>query len=353
VELRLVRIWQDVLGIEPVGVRDNFFDLGGHSLLSVLLMNRIKRTLGVDLPIAMLFRGATIEDLAVEIRQQADSSANFSSLVEIQSGRSMPPFFCVHPAGGNVFCYMNLARELGPEQPFYAFQSRGLAGEELLHSRIEDMAAHFVELLLEAQPTGPYLLGGWSIGGLIAFEMSRQLQARGDQVSLLALFDTVVPRPDRQPETLDHIQLLGDFARVTGLSLEHLDISEDELSQLDRDAQLNLIFEQAQRSGLLPLDSNINWVRYLFKVFLANVNAACRYLPTTYSDRVTLFRAAERMTPGLPDHDGWKELSDEVEVRVIPGDHFTMLSGTNVEILAQQLKDCIEKALSEDRALRA
>jgi amino acid adenylation domain-containing protein len=353
VELRLAHIWQEVLGIELVGVRDNFFDLGGHSILSVLLMERIKSALGIDLPIATLFRGTTVEDLAVQIRRQAGSAVTFSSLVEIQSGHSTLPFFCVHPAGGNVLCYMDLARELGPDQAFYGFQSSGLADGETLHLRIEDMAAHFVELLLEVQPTGPYFLGGWSIGGLIAFEMSQRLQARGKQVSLLALFDTVAPDPRRQSEDSGQAGLLRAFARNIGFSPEQLEISEDELDQLDCDGQLNRILGRAQAVGVLPLDASINRVRNLFKVFVTNVSAASRYSPATCSGRVTLFRAAGRMASGLPDHDGWNELADEVEAHIIPGDHFTMLRHPNVRILAQQLKGCIENATTKGATLSA
>lgn len=349
-ELRLTRIWEQVLRVRPVGVRDNFFDLGGHSILSVLLMDGIKNSLGIDLPMATLFRAATVEGLAAQVRQQGDPAIAFTSLVEIQPGGSGRPFFCVHPAGGNVLCYMDLARELGPQQSFYGFQSKGLAGGEAQHSRIESMAAHYLELLRQAQPQGPYLLGGWSIGGLVAFEMMQRLQVQGHQVPLLALFDTGTPSSHHRSKALDRLSLLAAFARDVGFPEEELRQAEEEWDRLDPDGQLNRILERAQAIGILPLGIDLRRVRTLFNIFVTNVNAASIYSPETCAGRVTLFRAAERMGASLPDHDGWNELANEVDVHIIPGDHFTMLRQPNVRILAQQLESCIENAASKDRA---
>jgi amino acid adenylation domain-containing protein len=352
-ELQLSRIWEDVLGIAPVGMRDDFFELGGHSLLSILLINRIKNSLDVDLPVATLFRRATIESLAAEIRQQTDAPGAFTSLVEIQAGRAAAPFFCVHPAGGNVFCYVDLARQMGSDQAFYGFQSKGVNINQSLDPSIEDMAAHYLELLRKAQPQGPYFLGGWSIGGLIAFEMAQQLQAKGEQVALLALLDTVAPTRYAKSEDWGRLSLLATFAQDMGLSLEQLAISEDDLVQLDPHEQLRRILDRARSAGILPLDFNQSLIQRLLEVFVTNVDAAARYAPKIASVRATLFRAVERPVLNTGDEAyGWDELlPNELEVHLVPGGHFTMLRQPNVRVLAEHLKACIDAAVESTHAL--
>ncbi|MFP5265169.1 MAG: non-ribosomal peptide synthetase, partial [Blastocatellia bacterium] len=346
-ELQLSRIWEDVLGIAPVGVRDDFFELGGHSLLSILLINRVKNSFDVDLPVATLFRRSTVESLAAEIRRQADVPNRSTSLVEIQPGRAELPFFCVHPAGGSVFCYVDLARQLGADQAFYGFQSRGVNNNESLDLRIEDMAAHYLGSLREVQPQGPYLLGGWSIGGLIAFEMAQQLRAEGEQIALLALLDTVAPTRYAAPEAWGSLSLLATFAQDMGLTLEQLAISEDDLVQLNPHEQLRHVLERAQSFGILPPDFNQPLIQRFFEVFVTNVDAASRYVPKTTSGRPSLFRAIERPVLNTGDEAyGWDELlSDELEVHSVPGGHFTMLRRPNVRVLAEHLKACIEAAI--------
>src|SRR5262249_47184195 len=176
-EFQLAQIWERVLGIYPIGVRDNFFDLGGHSLLTLSLMARIRNATGRDLPLKALFHGGTIERLAGILRREANSMS-WSCLVELQTSGSRPPIFFVHPADGTVLFYADLARCLGSDQPFYGLQAPGLYGERPLYTRIEDLAAHYIEAIREIQPEDPYLLGGWSLGGIVAYEMAQQLVTR-------------------------------------------------------------------------------------------------------------------------------------------------------------------------------
>ncbi|HEX2524309.1 MAG TPA: amino acid adenylation domain-containing protein, partial [Terriglobia bacterium] len=196
-ELQLTHIWEDVLGVRPIGVRDNFFELGGHSLLAARLLASIENRLGKKLPLATVFQGATVEHLAAILRQDAKPAPR-SSLVAIQPAGSKRPLFLVHPAGGHVFPYVHLARYLGPDQPCYGLQARGLEEGEEPHTRIEDMAADYIKALRTVQPIGPYLLGGWSMGGLVAFEMAQQLHAQGEGVDLLALLDARITHPDEK-----------------------------------------------------------------------------------------------------------------------------------------------------------
>ncbi|MDD1633793.1 MAG: AMP-binding protein, partial [Methylococcaceae bacterium] len=191
-EVQLAHIWEEVLGVRPVGVKDNFFELGGHSLLAVRLFALIQKRLGRQLPLTAVFQGATVETLA-EVLRQPGAPGPRSSLVAIQPGGGRRPLFLVHPAGGHVFPYVRLAHCLGREQPCYGLQARGLEDGQDPHTRIEDMAAYYIQGLQTVQPTGPYLLGGWSMGGVVAFEMAQQLHAEGQQVALLALLDGRIP----------------------------------------------------------------------------------------------------------------------------------------------------------------
>src|SRR4030095_6864448 len=186
VDLQLTKIWERVLGVEPIEANDNFFELGGHSLQAVRMFAQVEKTFGKTIPLATLFQAGTIKKLADILRKDGWSSPE-SSLVPIQPNGSKPPLFCIHAGGGHVLFYRDLARRLGSDQPFYGIQARRLRGRQVAHSSVEEMAAHYIEEMRTVQPNGPYYLGGSSFGGLVAFEMARQLDAQGAEVALVAL----------------------------------------------------------------------------------------------------------------------------------------------------------------------
>jgi amino acid adenylation domain-containing protein len=219
-EFRVAQVWEDVLGVRPVGVKDNFFDLGGHSLQAVRLMSKLRREFGRELPLATLFRQPTVEQLAAGLDAGAEPSPS-STLVCVRAAGSRPPFFCVHPASGNVLRVAALAGHMGPEQPFYAFQSRGLDNGAAPQATVEEMAATYLAELRAVQPAGPYYIGGYSMGGAVAFEMARRLEGEGQEVALLALFDSAAPRgagPAPADEG-DEADWLSEFAHDLGVSL--------------------------------------------------------------------------------------------------------------------------------------
>jgi thioesterase domain-containing protein/acyl carrier protein len=187
---QLTRIWQELLGIESIAVDQNYFDLGGDSPLAVHLFAQIEKIFNVKLPLAILFEAPTIEELARIIRRKA-STSGWSPLVAIQPEGTRPNLFCVHGAGGNVLIYRELSQQLGFDQPFYGLQCQGLGGQQPLLTKIEEMAALYVQEIQSVQPHGPYFLGGYCMGGTVAYEIAHQLTARGEQVALLSLFDTV------------------------------------------------------------------------------------------------------------------------------------------------------------------
>ncbi len=188
IETKLVMIWEELLKTKPIGIQDNFFELGGHSLMAVHLFSRIKDEFSVNLPLATLFREATVAYLAQEIQQESGLNT-WSSLIEIEPLGERSPFFCVHGLTGDILWFRDLAHCLAPNYPFYGLQSRGLDGIQQPLEQIEQMAACYIEEIRRLQPRGPYYLGGASFGGTVALEMAQQLLILGEEVSLLAIFD--------------------------------------------------------------------------------------------------------------------------------------------------------------------
>ena len=340
-ELQLTDLWEEVLSIRPIGVTDNFFELGGHSLLAVRLFALIDKRMGKRLPLAALFRGATIEGLA-EIVRQNSLSVTPSSLVPIQPDGNKRPLFLVHPAGGHVFPFTGLAQCLGLEQPCYGLQARGVENGQEPHTRIEDMAACYVEAIQSVQSEGPYLIGGWSMGGEIAFEMAQQLHARGQRVALLALLDARIPSAAENVADEDfEAMLMADVVRYFGLSS---DFSKS-LALLPQDELLARVLEQGKTAGLIPADIEAAQAHRLIELCKSDFRASRNYILHSYPGRVTLFKASENLSAGPIDPTlGWSDWAEGgVDVQIVPGNHATMVYKPNVETLAEKLASCIEQ----------
>ena len=341
VELRLSRIWEGVLGAEELSVDDSFFDLGGHSLLAVQLMSRIAGEFGRVVPLGTLLEDPTIEGLARALRRAGGDVAAMpqTPLVAIRAGGTRPPFYCVHPVGGNALCYVGLARHLGEEQPFYAFQQTG-AGEGGGPLTIEAMAARYVESLRAERPAGPYRLGGWSMGGLVAFEMARQLEAQGERVELLALIDSFAPPPSNAPQPPDEEALAAVLVRdLEGITGGRLDLSAEECSRGTRDDALGLLLARARAAGVVHADFGMSELRHLFDLYRNNVAAARAYRPGVYAGRVALFRSTASASEAREDTSlGWGPYAQGgVEVYDVEGDHYSIVTGEPVRLLAGRL----------------
>ncbi|MHB8499327.1 MAG: condensation domain-containing protein [Candidatus Acidiferrales bacterium] len=190
IEKQLVKIWEQVLGVQPIGLHQNYFELGGNASLAERMLSEVEKVFHAKLPPTSLLDAQTIQEFA-ELLHVRDSSPQWSSLVAIQREGSRPPFFCIHGAGGNVLIYRELSLRLGHDQPFYGLQAQGLDGELPPLVTIEEMAALYIKEIRRIQPRGPYYLGGYRTGGTIALEMAQQLKALGEETALLALFDTM------------------------------------------------------------------------------------------------------------------------------------------------------------------
>lgn len=358
-EVQVARIWEAVLGVPRVSIHDNFFDLGGHSLLAVRLFTQLEKVFGKTLTVATIFRAPTVERMA-EILRKEGWSAPWSSLVALQPQGSEVPFFCVHSLGANLVSYGNLARTVGLEQPFYGLQPVGLDGKMEPHTRIEQMASHYVAEIRALKPKGPYRLGGVCLGGVIAFEMARQLVAAGEEVDRLVLIDTYFPG---YPQFMVHRTI--DYG-----PLEQADWYLGDLILLPPKEKLKYFATRIKNIGLRSMglakrmgqallrerrDEN-KLSALMAKVKDANSQAWRHYKAQYCPCRIQMLWCSEVSTRCYRDRRmAWSEVAGGgLEVHVIPGNHLTMVESPHVNILAATLRACLQgkdvaKELSRER----
>ena len=345
-EHELAAIWQQVLDNPAVGIHDNFFELGGQSLLAVQLIAYVQKALGRELPVALLFQAPTIAELATVLRQQQTTPA-WSPLVAIQPRGAKPPLFCMPGMGGQVFGFYALARCLGPDQPLYGLQMRGLDGRAAPHTTIEAMAADYVAAIREIQPRGPYHLLGQSLGGMVAFEMAQQLCRAGETVAPLLILDMFAPPflPEVEAAHADDPRWWSTLAEYLGaLSNTTVNLATDLLAQQTPDEQLAHFQQALEAAHLLPVGSDLQQVRGMAAVFRANQLLA--YTPqATTPVPICLLQATERNAvreSAYPQEPTWgwsRYANSALTVSETPGDHFTMLIEPNVQTLVQKLLD--------------
>ena len=366
IEQQLVAIWEELFKTNPIGVRDNFFEMGGHSLLLMMLVARIEERLGERVAMADLFSGPTIENLAELLSQHGRTSLT-SVIVPMQTSGTRPPLFGLHPGSEEVWCYTELVRRLGTDQPFYGVQARPLDAAGLVkHTELEAMASDYAEALREFHPGGPYLLCGWSMGGVIAFEVARQLRARGEHVALLALIDSQAPIKGQSK--LSWFSLLAILALDLGLANEKLVALLQEIRNLPPAAQLRRVWAETRRAGVIPTEMTLLEFRRLFDTFKASSEMMHRYEAGEYAGRITLIKAEQSLEedPSFVRFDDWYEAeaddpshswaqlaAEGVDVHVVPGNHFSVMKEPLVEALAERLRNCIDETLRAHDSPRA
>jgi amino acid adenylation domain-containing protein len=327
----LLALFCEVLGVRDVGVHENFFASGGHSLLAAQLVAAIDRRLGVTIPLDTLFRQPTIAELATAIRAPASAP---SVLVPLQAGGERRPFFCVHGSGGHALVFHELARALGPEQPFFAFQAKGWGGTEVVQSSIEEMSTSYLEAMQSVQPRGPYRIGGWSFGALVALEMAQRLRRGGETIEILVALDAS-PLVAGQP--------LGDEHVVRGFQsfvMPHLPSGAEPKTS-------DTLGERIEAEAVAAYGAGA-WATRQSQVYLACMRALAAYSPSQYPGPVTLFRALGEAFEGTADwrqylrgrHDmGWSDIATGgVAASSVPGTHESMLKRPHVQELARQIR---------------
>jgi amino acid adenylation domain-containing protein len=314
-ETALQRIWQEILDIQPIGVQDDFFDLGGDSLAAVDVLTRLEQEFQVLLPPEVFIHEPTIAALAHRLGQQKDAAWS-SPLIAIQPSGSKPPFFCTGGYGGNVLQFRGIRPHLDPDQPFYGLRDPRLGHKKVAFTRIADIARRHVETLLARQPHGPYYIGGYSFGCLVAFEIAQQLQRAGHDVGALLFLD--LPNgclPRRPGPTLG--PKIRSLMRQPSLSTVYSRII----------TKLALLTKRLTPAFIAPLS-----------VLEANVLAKIAYVPQVYPGRIIFLQTKNNQ--GVPLM--WKPLiAGGIEVQEIPGDHYTMWQEPHVSVLAEKIKVCL------------
>jgi amino acid adenylation domain-containing protein len=340
-ELELTGTLKDLLRISDVGLDDDFFKLGGDSLLAAQFFSRIESRFGKKLPLATMLEARSVRRLALVIRDN-DWVAPWSSLVPLKTTGTRPPLFLVHPIGGNVLAYNGLADALPPDQPVYALQAAGLDGESSAASSLEEMASHYLRAIRTRQEKGPYYLGGFSAGGIVALEMARQLEQAGDRVALLALFDTIIDPPLRA--LLHRNQLLESYRRLARMVRWNLNyLSHQGLRHFVRKKYRNLKMNGSIAAfkilTRLTFRGRVSWAAPSpLPIEEAFLLAISKYEPGGFAGYTVLFKTQDSDLYSTDSTLGWNEIvTGGLEILQVPGDHDNMLRSPQLEFLVDQL----------------
>jgi len=359
-EQTLAKIWQDVLKTDRVGIHDNFFELGGHSLLGLALFTRIEKELGVALPLATLFQSPTVSTLAATIESlrkpvnQAEQHPSVvlntittpaSILALIQPEGTKIPLFSIHGGDGGSLFYGQLAMNLPHDRRFYAIEAPALMdrSHSLGDVSIENCAEHYLKEIKKVQPRGPYLLGGYSFGGLVAWEMAQQLLQSGEKVLAVVLFDTTHPQIESKYKyTL--LERIGANWRM------HKDkppavrvgalFSRFFKGILSKRKYLNTV-RKAERA--LKKGARVSEETRLVQVREANARAFERYLPRALRAPVILLRAdTESDLCYIPEDLGWEGLTPAgLQLRPITGAHLEIFKEPHLSVMVKQLGEAL------------
>jgi amino acid adenylation domain-containing protein len=326
-EKALIKIWQELLKFQSIGTRDNFFDLGGHSLMAVRMFARIENDLGLRLPLTTLFHSATIAQLAEVIEQRDQHILSWSPIVPIQTGGNKPPFFGIHGHEGGTLFWRNLVSHLPQDQPFYALQAQGVDGIQPALTNIYQMADLYIREMRKIQPRGPYYIGGYSLGGEIALEIGQQLHQQDERVALLVMFDTRNPQRPIRPVVKEQGGVSNPILEVEppmvnrGLLLRKISGHWSCISQLSFTEIPGYIFHQVKhrltalsvfgiarilqsRKKRLPDSILLQYLR------MSHSKALREYVPTRYPGEITLFRAQQSLKESPDDSPmGWRPLA--------------------------------------------
>jgi amino acid adenylation domain-containing protein len=331
-ERTLAGIWAELLGVERVGAADNFFELGGESLLAVRMIARAR---AAALPLAPvdLFQHQTVAELAAAAESAVQTpithapASPHSLLVPLRQEGTEPPIFLIHPIEGTLGGYAALVRQLGTEQPVWGLRAFGLEEGEAPARTLEEMARRYLEAAMTVQPTGPYRFCGWSMGGLIAYEMARQLLERGERAAFLAVVDQR-PRPDA---TTVAGQLCEQLLR--------LPLPWEKLLESATDGRIVELLGAPQIAHLLPTGVGGALPVRQLRVYLGNALTIHRYVPPAAGLRVWLYRAGSPAVAGGDATLGWAAVAERgVEVRTLPGDHHTLMRPPHVAVLAVAIR---------------
>lgn len=334
-ERLLAEIWQRVLAVDRVGATDSFFDLGGYSLLAVQVVYELEARTGVALPVSALLQAPTVRELAQRLEAGADASA--SVLVPLRQGERRPPLFLLHPSGGEVIAYRVLVGELDPGRPLVGVQALSRAGRAEPES-VEEMARVYADAIREAEPAGPYLLAGWSLGGVLAQATAFELERAGAAVALCALIDSAMPR-DR-PELLDRTayRLGAVLGPLAGALAGHDESELRSLLELPEDERIERATRIARERGEAVADLPREALEREIAIAAGHATALAEHAAAIVEAPLRLIWAEQTLLDGVPPTDWARHTRGGVEQTVIAGaHHYSVLSTPNLEPVVAQL----------------
>jgi len=332
-EGRLADIWKDVLGIGDVGVTDSFFDLGGHSLLAMKLLTAVEQKLNKDVNLVSFFQQPTIEYMAKIIEEEARFESG-AMLIALRKGKDERPLYFVHPSGGSVHHYANLAQLLETDQAVYGIQAQGLDGKSELHKTIEDMASAYIQTIQAKQPHGPYILASWSLGVIIVHEMARQLANMGEKTALLMQFD--------QGPVVHHESPKDTAEMLATMFKRYFKVDTDYLRTLKDDEQYKFVIKKAKKHKAIPRFVRLSDFKRYIVVNETQIQAWQDYEIKPYPGEMVLIRSKENVDNPQADL-GWSPFVKKVSIIDVPGDHISMLLPPQVETLAEKINELLKK----------
>lgn len=338
VEERLAAIWAQLLG-RPIADADaDFFEQGGHSVLGIRLISLIEKQFGRRLSLSRLFKSPTISALAAALAEASSAATAYTPIVPLEAHGSGTPIFLFHPVGGSVFCYQTLAKLLAGPRPIYAVEAPGFSADWPQMPTVEDMAGNYLQAILGQGRHKEIIFGGWSFGGLVAFEAARQFRAAGGGVGGLILIDTVADN-----RVARELMLQDEAAMLARLFSEHLPVSEDDFRSRTGDDRVDYLIRVGVENGMLPAGFEPGQMRRLLQTFHNNALASARYDAPAAPGRALLIRPLQtsRSAFTLPEDplQGWEaRLADGIDLRWVRGNHETMLTDGLVAETAEHIR---------------
>lgn len=352
-ELRLIPLWEQALGIHPCGVTDNFFDLGGNSLRAASLLANIEKELGTSLSLRAMVEAPTIRSMAALLNNRRNDKRSHSGPIPLQPAGTRPPLFCAPAAsGGSLFHYRALAAHIGQDQPLYALEPCGLDGTQPPHEDLEEMAAYHVQQIREIQPEGPYYLCGYSLGGNIAYVMARQLHAMGQEIGLLILFDTrayPLPEPPLTSwircrfRTVQHLENLRTYVTFSQRFHYLWRLLQNALVQTPK--IVRRLYQRVSGKKSKPTsdpDASVpqRQQQAIDRVSMGQQIASACYQPAPYAGDLVLLRAHVQR-PWIPYDPklGWEPyIQGKLTIIETPGTHFSLLAEPCVQRTAAHVR---------------
>jgi len=345
IERLLCSLYAEVIGVSLVGLDDNFFEIGGHSLLAMRLIGRVQQLTSFDLPLRVLFESPTIHALSQVIQEQ--KQLTYCPLLPLRKTGSRPPLFCIHPGGGSGTVYKKLTDALALDQPVWALQARGIEADESYHESIDEMVRDYVAALKEVQPTGPYNLLGYSFGGIVAHEMACLLELQGEMVSSLIFLDvqTVFTHVENKEEL--ETQLLRNMANDLQL--------DPEICSIDHELFLDKLRDHLVDVGMTPESTPLEMIKRML-----TQSIHCQMLTSGHHIQkcqapILLFRETEELASSDPRAFDWSPYtSSEVGMIDIKAKHTDIISRpTSVSILAKEIDQYLNKVNSTKQLPRS